>query len=62
MLQDRYETDKLFESILKLTNEIHPFNSSNLSSLNVFILVCVVRTDNSRNFPKMRKSGRRHWL
>ena len=24
MLQDRYETDKIFENILKLTNEMDP--------------------------------------
>ena len=27
MLQDRYETDKLFESILKLTNQMDPILS-----------------------------------
>lgn len=58
MLLDRYETDKLFESILKLTNEMDPV----LAKIDQFLedeeLYQMIRKDLAKRFAKTEVTGR----
>jgi len=59
MLQDRYETDKIFESILELTNEMDPV----LAQIDVLLddeeLYQLMRNDFARRYPKTEVTGRK---
>jgi IS5 family transposase len=58
MLQDRYETDKIFESILKLTNEMDPVLAEIDRLLDDEELYQLIRDDLARRFPKTEETGR----
>jgi transposase, IS5 family len=58
MLQDRYETDKIFESILKLTNEMDPILAEIDRLLDDEELYQLIRNDLARRFPKTEETGR----
>jgi IS5 family transposase len=58
MLQDRYETDKKFESILKLTNEMDPILAKIDQLLDDEELYQLIRDDLSKRFPKTAVTGR----
>ena len=58
MLQDRYETDKKFEGILKLTNEMEPILAQIYQLLDDEELYQLIRDDLSRRFPKTEMTGR----
>lgn len=58
MLQDRYETDKLFESILKLTNEMDPILIEIDRLLDDEELYQWIRSDLARRFPQTEVTGR----
>ena len=59
MLQDRYETDKIFESILELTNEMDPV----LAQIDVLLddeeLYQLIRNDFAKRYPKTETTGRK---
>jgi IS5 family transposase len=59
MLQDRYETDKIFESILKLTNEMDPV----LAQIDVLLddeeLYQLIRSDFAQRYPLTEVTGRK---
>ena len=58
MLQDRYETDKIFESILKLTNEMDPVLAEIDGLLDDEELYQLIRDDLARRCPKTEVTGR----
>lgn len=58
MLQDRYETDKLFESILKLTNQMDPILSEIDQLLDDEALYQLIRNDLAKRFPQTEVTGR----
>ncbi|HSG42181.1 MAG TPA: ISNCY family transposase [Anaerolineales bacterium] len=58
MLQDRYETDKLFEGILKLTNEMDPILSEIDQLLEDEALYQLIRNDLAKRFPLTEVTGR----
>lgn len=58
MLQDRYETDKIFESILKLTNEMDPILAEIDRLLEDEELYQLIRNDLARRFPQTEVTGR----
>jgi IS5 family transposase len=58
MLQDRYETDKVFESILKLTNAIDPELAKIDQLLDDEELYQLIRNDLARRFPLTEVTGR----
>ena len=59
MLQDRYETDKIFESILKLTSEMDPV----LAQIDVLLddeeLYQLIRSDFAKRYPLTEVTGRK---
>lgn len=59
MLQDRYETDKLFESILKLTNEMDPILAEIDQLLEDEELYQLIRKDLAKRFPLTEITGRK---
>ena len=58
MLQDRYETDKIFESILKLTNEMDPILAEIDRLLDDEELYQLIRNDLAKRFPQTEVTGR----
>jgi len=58
MLQDRYETDKIFESILKLTNEMDPILAKIDRLLDDEELYQLIRNDLARRYPQTEVTGR----
>lgn len=58
MLQDRYETDKIFENILKLTNEMDPVLAEIDQLLDDEELYQLIRNDLSKRFPQTEVTGR----
>ena len=58
MLQDRYETDKIFESILKLTNEMDPVLAEIDRLLNDEELYQLIRSDLAKRYPQTEVTGR----
>lgn len=58
MLQDRYETDKLFEGILKLTNEMDAILAEIDQLLDDEELYQLIRNDLARRFPQTEQTGR----
>jgi IS5 family transposase len=58
MLQDRYETDKIFESILKLTNEMDPILAEIDRLLDDEELYQLIRNDLAKRFPRTEVTGR----
>ena len=58
MLQDRYETDKIFDSILKLTTEMDPVLAEIDRLLEDEELYQLIRGDLARRFPKTEVTGR----
>lgn len=58
MLQDRYETDKFFESILKLTNEMDPILAEIDRLLDDEELYQLIRNDLAKRFPQTEVTGR----
>lgn len=58
MLQDRYETDKIFENILKLTNEMDPVLAEIDRLLDDEELYQLIRKDLAKRFPQTEVTGR----
>ena len=58
MLQDRYETDKIFENILKLTNEMDPILAEIDRLLDDEELYQLIRNDLARRHPQTEVTGR----
>ena len=58
MLQDRYETDKFFEGILKLTNEMDPVLAEIDRLLDDEELYQLIRKDLAKRFPMTEVTGR----
>jgi len=58
MLQDRYETDKIFEHILKLTNAMDPILTEIDQLLDDEELYQLIRNDLARRFPQTEVTGR----
>lgn len=58
MLQDRYETDKIFENILKLTNEMDPILAEIDRLLDDEELYQLIRNDLAKRFPQTEVTGR----
>jgi len=58
MLQDRYETDKLFDSILKLTNEMDPILAAIDRLLDDEELYQLIRKDLARRYRLTEVTGR----
>ena len=58
MLQDRYGTDKIFENILKLTNEMDPILVQIDRLLDDEELYQLIRNDLAGRFPKTEVTGR----
>lgn len=58
MLQDRYETDKIFENILKLTNEMDPVLAEIDRLLDDEELYQLIRNDLAKRFPQTEVTGR----
>lgn len=58
MLQDRYETDKIFEDILKLTNEMDPVLAEIDQLLDDEELYQLSRVDLAKRFPMTEVTGR----
>ena len=58
MLQDRYGTDKIFESILKLTNEMDPILAEIDRLLDDEELYQLIRKDLAKRFPQTEVTGR----
>lgn len=58
MLQDRYETDKIFENILKLTNEMDPVLAEIDRLLDDEELYQLIRKDLVKRFPQTEVTGR----
>ena len=58
MLQDRYETDKLFESILTLTNRMDPVLAQIDQLLEDEALYQLIRSDLAGRYPHTEQTGR----
>jgi IS5 family transposase len=58
MLQDRYEIDKFFEDILKLTNQMDPVLAEIDQLLDDEELYQLIRKDLARRFPLTQQTGR----
>jgi len=58
MLQDRYETDKIFENILRLTNEMDPILAEIDRLLDDEELYQLIRNDLVRRYPQTEVTGR----
>jgi IS5 family transposase len=58
MLQDRYETDKIFDSILKLTNQMDPILAQIDQRLEDEALYQLIRNDLARRYPHTEQTGR----
>jgi IS5 family transposase len=58
MLQDRYETDKFFENILKLTNEMDPILAEVDQLLDDEELYQLIRNDLAKRFAQTEVTGR----
>lgn len=58
MLQDRYETDKLFDSILKLTNQMDPVLAEIDQLLEDEALYQLIRNDLAKRYPQTEQTGR----
>jgi transposase, IS5 family len=58
MLQDRYEIDKLFDSILKLTNQMDPVLAQIDQLLEDEALYQLIRNDLAKRYPMTEKTGR----
>ena len=58
MLRDRYEMDKLFESIASLTVEMEPKLAQIDAILDDDELFGLVKADLSRRYPKSTRTGR----
>jgi transposase, IS5 family len=58
MLQDRYETDKLFESILTLTNQMDPVLAQIDQLLEDEALYQMIRNDLANRYPQTEQTGR----
>jgi IS5 family transposase len=58
MLQDRYETDKLFDSILTLTNQMDPVLAQIDQLLEDEALYQLIRNDLARRYPLTEQTGR----
>jgi len=58
MLQDRYETDKIFEDILKLTNQMDPILAEMDRLLDNEELYQLIRSDLAKRFPQTEVTGR----
>jgi IS5 family transposase len=58
MLQDRYETDKLFDSILKLTNQMDPVLAEIDQLLEDKALYQLFRNDLAKRYPQTEQTGR----
>jgi IS5 family transposase len=58
MLQDRYETDKLFDSILKLTNQMEPVLAEIDQLLEDEALYQLIRDDLAKRYPQTEQTGR----
>jgi IS5 family transposase len=59
MLQDRYESDKLFDSIVTLTNTMEPELAQIDQLLDDEALYQLIRADFARRFPQTEATGRR---
>jgi len=59
MLQDRYETDKIFESILKMTNEMDPVLAQIDMLLDDEELYQLIRNDFAKRYPMTEVTGRK---
>ena len=58
MVQDRYETDKLFESILILTNQMDPVLAQIDQLLEDEALYQLIRKDLAKRYPQTEQTGR----
>jgi IS5 family transposase len=58
MLQDRYETDKLFNRILRLTHEMDPVLAQIDQLLDDEALYQLIRNDLAKRFPHTQQTGR----
>jgi transposase, IS5 family len=58
MLQDRYEIDKFFEDILKLTNQMDPVLAKIDQLLEDEELYQLIRKDLAKRFPRTEQTGR----
>ena len=58
MLQDRYETDKLFDNILKLTNQMDPVLAEIDQLLEDEALYHLIRNDLAKRYPQTEQTGR----
>jgi IS5 family transposase len=58
MLQDRYETDKLFDSILTLTNQMEPVLAQIDQLLGDEALYQLIRHDLGKRYPQTEQTGR----
>ncbi|HVP21851.1 MAG TPA: ISNCY family transposase [Anaerolineaceae bacterium] len=58
MLQDRYETDKIFDSILQLTNQMDPILAQIDQRLEDEALYQLIRNDLARRYPHTEETGR----
>jgi IS5 family transposase len=59
MLQDRYESDKLFNRILQLTFEMDPVLAQIDQLLDDEALYQLIRNDLARRFPHTEQTGRK---
>ena len=57
MLQDRYETDKLFDNILKLTNQMDPVLAEIDQLLEDEALYQLIRNDLAKRYPQTEATG-----
>ncbi len=58
MLQDRYETDKVFDRILTLTNQMDPVLAKIDQLLDDEVLYQLIRNDIAKRFPQTEQTGR----
>ena len=58
MLQDRYETDKLFDNILKLTNQMDPVLAEIDQLPEDEALYQLIRNDLAKRYPQTEQTGR----
>lgn len=59
MLQDRYASDKLFDSIVQLTTTMEPELAQIDQLLDDEVLYQLMRADFARRFPQTEQTGRR---
>jgi len=58
MLPDRYETDKLFDSILNLTNQMDQYWPRLISYWKMKALYQLIRNDFAKRYPQTEQAGR----